>query len=156
LLLTEPFMLLVPQKIRSAAPLDLKDLAAQYSLIRFSARSQMGAQIERHLRRLGVKAPRLLEVDATDSLMAMVQAGLGWAIATPLCLLQVRSKLEGIRMHPFPGAAFVRQLHLICRAGEYGDLPRRVTDLASDILRRECLPEMRRLVPWLRNQVVVG
>lgn len=156
LLFTEPFMLLVPQKMRISAPVDLKDLAAKYSLIRFSARSQMGAQIERHLRRLGVKAPRMLEVDATDSLAAMVQAGLGWAVATPLCLLQVGTKLEGVALQPFPGTGFVRQIHLICHAGEYGDLPQRVADLARDILRRECVPDMRRLVPWLRTQVVVG
>src|SRR5581483_10873383 len=114
LLLTEPFLLLIPKEMRVAPPIDLKALAARESLIRFSARSQMGAQIERHLRRLGVKAPRILEVDATDSLIAMVQAGLGWAIASPLCLLQVRSKLTGVGIHPFPGAAFSRQIHLIC------------------------------------------
>lgn len=156
LLFSEPYLLLVPQKMRPAGPVDLKDLAAKYSLIRFSARSQIGAQIERHLRRLGVKAPQLLEVDATDSLAAMVHAGLGWAIATPLCLLQVRIRLENIALLPFPGAGFVRQIHLICRAGEYGNLPQRVADLACDILRRECVPDMRRLVPWLRDEVVVG
>lgn len=156
LLLTEPFVLLLPKSMRVATPVDLKSLASRHSLIRFSLRSQIGAQVERHLRRLNVKAPRLLEVDATDSLVAMVQAGLGWAIATPLCLLQVGSKLSDIALQPFPGAGFVRQLHLICRAGEYGDLPQRVAALACDILRREGAPEIRRLVPWLRGQLVIG
>jgi DNA-binding transcriptional LysR family regulator len=155
-LLTEPFMLLIPNGIRVGSPVDLKELAARHSLIRFSARSQMGAQIERHLRRLGLRAPRMLEVDTTDTLIAMVQERLGWGIATPLCLLQVRSKLEKVALHPFPGAAFVRQLHLICRAGEYGELPQRVATLACDILRRESAPEMRRIVPWLRNQLIIG
>src|SRR3954469_25272009 len=53
LILTEPFVLLLPDKLGAAtAALDLKALAAGHSLIRFSARSQIGAQIERHLRRL--------------------------------------------------------------------------------------------------------
>lgn len=156
-ILSEPFVLLLPERFTYTSPKpELKALAAGHSLIRFSARSQIGAQIERHLRRLGIKAPRLLEVDATDALVAMVAAGLGWAIATPLCLLQVRSQVSGIRVLPFPGTAFVRQLHLIARSGEYGELPRRVAQLSCDILKRECMPEMRGLVPWLRNQLVVG
>jgi DNA-binding transcriptional LysR family regulator len=156
-ILTEPFVLLLPAKLAAANPRpDLKALAAGHSLIRFSARSQIGAQIERHLRRLGVKAPRLLEVDATDALMAMVGAGLGWAIATPLCLLQARSQIASIRVVPFPATGFVRQLHLFARAGEYGELPQRVAQLSCDILKRDCAPELRKLVPWLRGQFAIG
>ena len=156
-ILSEPYLLVMPEKMPSAAAeLGVRELADRYSLIRFSARSQVGAQIERHLRRLGVKAAHLLEVDATDALVAMVAAGLGWGIATPLCLLQVRTRLTGVKSVPFPGAGFTRQLHLITRAGEYGDLPRRVAEVACNVLRDQCLPDMRKLVPWLRNQIVIG
>src|SRR5690606_29986546 len=113
----------------------------------FSARSQIGAQIERHLRRLGVRAARLLEVDATDTLVAMVSAGLGWAIATPFCLLQARGNMKGIRTLPFPAAGFNRQLHLITRTGEHGELPQRIVELSCEIVRRECMQEIRRLAP---------
>ena len=155
--LAEPYVLVLSDKIAGAtARPDLKSLAASYSLIRFSARSQTGTQIERHLRRMGIKAPPLLEVDATDALVRMVAAGLGWSIATPLCLLQVRSLMGGIRVLPFPGAAFGRQLHLIARSGEYGQLPQRVAQMSCEILRRECLPELNKLLPWARNQVVIG
>ena len=156
-ILTEPFVLLLPEKLAAAnATPELKKLATEHSLIRFSARSQIGAQIERHLRRLGIKAPRLLEVDATDALLAMVGAGLGWAIATPLCLLQARSQMASIRVVPFPAPGFNRQLHLFARAGEYGELPQRVAQLACDILKRDCVPELRKLVPWLRGQLTIG
>lgn len=156
-LLSEPYLLLLPDKMPpGAAKLELRQLAMSYSLIRFSARSHVGAQIERHLRRLGVKAPHLLEVDASDALVAMVGAGLGWGIATPLCLLQVHSRLKGVKAVPFPGPTFVRQLHLIARSGEYGDLPRKVADIACGVLREHCVPELRALVPWLGNQLVIG
>ncbi len=156
-ILSEPFLLLLPDRMGSATELqDLRKLAAAHSLIRFSARSQIGGQIERHLRRLGVKAARLLEVDATDTLVAMVSAGLGWAIATPFCLLQAGARMKGVRSLPFPAAGLNRQLHLITRAGEYGDLPQRIVELSCEIVRRECLPEIKRLVPWLRQQIVIG
>jgi molybdate transport repressor ModE-like protein len=156
-ILTEPFLLLLPEKTGAVNELnDLKKLAAAHALIRFSARSQIGAQIERHLRRLSVKATRLLEVDATDTLVAMVSANLGWAIATPLCLLQAGSRMKGVKTLPFPGAGFSRQLHLITRAGEYAELPQRIVSVSCEILRHECIPEARRLIPWLKNQIIVG
>lgn len=156
-IMSEPFLLLLPDKMGPASELlDLKRLAAAHSLIRFSARSQIGGQIERHLRRLGIKAARLLEVDATDTLVAMISAGLGWAIATPLCLLQAGARAKGVKALPFPVAGFNRQLHLIARAGEYGDLPQRIVDLSCEIVRRECMPEIRHFAPWLKNQIVVG
>lgn len=156
-IMSEPFLLLLPEKLGTVSDLlDLKKLAAAHSLIRFSARSQIGVQIERHLRRLGVKAARLLEVDATDTLVAMISAGLGWAIATPFCLLQAGGRAKGVKAFPFPAAGFNRQLHLVTRSGEYGGLPQRIVDLSCEIVRRECMPEIRRLAPWLKNQIMIG
>lgn len=156
-LLDEPYLLLVPQTLGAkVASSDVKALAAHYPLIRFSARSQVGAQVERQLRRMGVKAARRLEVDATNALIAMVSAGLGWAVVTPMCMLQVKGSLAGIEALPFPGPAFVRQFYLITRAGEYGELAEQVADLAIAALREDCLPEMIKLAPWLKNQVTVA
>jgi len=73
-----------------------------------------------------------------------------------LCLLQARSLAAGMRVVPFPEQNFVRQLHLFARAGEYGELPQRVAQLACEILKRECAPELRKLVPWLRGQFAIG
>jgi DNA-binding transcriptional LysR family regulator len=154
--LSEPFVLLLPDKVAATMPKpDLKLLAANYSLIRFSARSQMGVQVERRLHRMGVKAARLLEVDGADALIAMVSHGLGWAITTPLCLLQFRSQVTAMRILPFPGTAFARQLHLIWRAGEHGELAPLIAQLACDILRHECLPELRKSLPWAVDQMIV-
>lgn len=157
-IMSEPFLLLLPERLGTTISdlQDLKKLATEHSLIRFSARSQIGVQIERHLRRLGVKAARLLEVDATDTLVAMISAGLGWAIATPFCLLQAGGRAKGVKAFPFPAAGFNRQLHLITRSGEYGDLPQRIVDLSCEIVRCECMPEIRRLAPWIKNQIVIG
>lgn len=165
LIATEPFVLLLPSAPRAAAraavpddlrPEDLRALATRSSLIRFSARSQIGAQIDRHLRRLGVRAPRFVEVDATDTLAAMVAGGLGWAMTTPLCLLQVRSRLDQLRVEPLPPPGFNRQLWLICRAGEYAKLAARIAVQSRRILERECLPPLRRALPWLAEPMMLA
>lgn len=156
-ILSEPYLLLMHERLAASGyASDLKQLAAKHSLIRFSARSHMGAQVERHLRRLGLKAPHRLEVDGSDALVAMVAAELGWGIATPLCMLQVRSRLHGITMLPFPGPGFGRQLHLVTRAGEYGEVPQKIAALAHQVLREHCMPELRKLIPWIENQIVLG
>lgn len=156
LLLSEPFVLLLPEELaKSMRRPDLGTLAARYSLIRFSARSQIGIQVDRQLRRLGIKAPRLLELDPTDAVVAMVSGGVGWAIATPLCLLQVRSQIAGVRVLPFPGAPFVRHLYLVARSGEYDELASNVAHLARDVARKVCVPAIRSLVPWVSDQIIV-
>jgi DNA-binding transcriptional LysR family regulator len=156
-ILSEPFLLLLPDKLERTVELsDLDALAGAHPLIRFSARGQIGLQIERHLRRMGVKAPRLLEVDATDTLATMVSAGLGWAIATPLCLLQTGLRQKGLKVLPLPSPGFNRRVHLVTRDKEYGELSDRIVRLSCEILRRECIPEAQRLIPWLRDQIVIG
>ncbi len=156
-LLAEPYVLVLPEAAapRAGTP-DLRELVTRLPIIRFSARSHIGDEIERHLRRLNLRAPRQLEVDASDALLAMVAAGLGWAIATPLCLLQGRLHLKGVRILPFPETGFVRRITLISRADELGDLPRRVADLARTIVREDCLREIVRLVPWIDERSLIA
>ncbi|MBI3067763.1 MAG: LysR family transcriptional regulator [Betaproteobacteria bacterium] len=155
--LTEPFVVLLPEKLgRTGAATDLKALAVSYPLVRFSARSQIGNQIERHLRRLGLRAPQVVEVDATDALVALVRAGVGWAIATPLCLLQVRSQYYGIKAVPFSDTPFNRQIFLIARSGEFGSLPGQIARTSCRILAAECLDAMVQFVPWTRGQFIIG
>lgn len=153
-LLSEPFLLLLPPEL-SHVPSDLKELANQYPMVRFSLRSLIGSQVERHLRRLGVRAARTLEVDATDTLASMVSAGVGWAIATPLCLLQVRLQLSRIRTAPFPNKPFYRQLFLIWRAREYGEFPRQIAERTRKIISEEVLPVLHTRFPWLKGQLRV-
>lgn len=156
-LLAEPFVLLLPRSaatsLRSA---DLAKLARDMPLVRYSARSHIGSQIERHLRRVRVDAPRRLEVDTSDTVVAMVAAGLGWAVTTPLCLLQGRAHASGVRALPLPGPGFVRQLTLVSRAGLHPDLPERVARLARVVLAESCAPDIRRLIPWLKGEMDVG
>src|SRR5690606_11186066 len=84
-LLQESYVVIVPASFkRQASTLTLAELAARAPLIRFSNRSFMGAQIERHLRWLRIDAPKRNEFDSSESVMAMVAEGIGWAITTPL------------------------------------------------------------------------
>jgi DNA-binding transcriptional LysR family regulator len=118
LILCEPFIMLAPRAIaHHMRRLALGEIAGRYPLLRYSARSRQGAQVERHLRRLRINPPRTVEIDNSDMLVAMVAAGCGWAITTPLCYLQGRAHAGTTVPLPLPGPEFSRSLTLIARAG---------------------------------------
>lgn len=155
-LLRESFVLALPRAYRLGRnDLTLEALAERHPLIRYSARSAIGVQIDRHLRRLGIAAPRRVELDSSDTLFAMVGAGVGWAITTPLCVLHGRPDLDAIRIERLPGPGFTRHLTMIARQGEYQDLIDRLATAARTALHESCMPSIRRSIPWLRDEMVV-
>lgn len=155
-LLRESFVLALPKSARlGRGELTLDTLADRLPLIRYSARSAIGIQIDRHLRRLGIAAPRRVELDSSDTLFAMVAAGVGWAITTPLCILHGRPDPASVRIERLPGPGFTRNLTMIAREGEYQQLIDRLATTARTALRESCLPAMRNLIPWLGDEIVV-
>jgi DNA-binding transcriptional LysR family regulator len=155
-LLRESFVLAIPKSARlGRGELTLETLADRLPLIRYSARSAIGIQIDRHLRRLGIAAPRRVELDSSDTLFAMVAAGVGWAITTPLCILHGRPDAAAVRIERLPGPGFTRNLTMIAREGEYQQLIDRLATTARTALRESCVPAMRNLIPWLGDEIVV-
>jgi DNA-binding transcriptional LysR family regulator len=152
----EPFLLLLPQAWRAdAAGLSLEALAAALPMIRYSARSHTGLQVERHLRRVGVAAERRIEVDGSDALVAMVAAGVGWAISTPLCLLQGVGHAAGAHAAALPPPGFNRTLSLVCWRDGPASLAAHTAEAASRVLRRTCLPRLRTMLPRLAEGIHV-
>lgn len=146
----EPFVLVAPVAWGDALRgLPLRDVLFDHPLIRFSARSHMGAQVERHLRRLRIEHPQVLSFDSSDSLLAMVAGGVGVAITTPLCLLQGAIHLPSVSVLPLPSPGFSRELTLVTRRGEFDTLGPRVADAAREMLERHTLPLIVNHIPWL-------
>ena len=91
----------------------------------------------------------------SDSLVAMVAAGIGWTATTPLCLLLGRPYLPRVTVMPFPGPRFVRRLYVVSRSGEYSALAGRLARIASDILAGDVRAELKQLIPWFDDQVTL-
>ncbi|GLK74070.1 LysR family transcriptional regulator [Ancylobacter dichloromethanicus] len=126
-LLSEPYVLLLPSALEPPASTGaLEALAGAAPLVRFSARSKTGIEVERHLRRLRLDLPRPLEFDTPYGVTAAVAEGAGFAVTTPLCLLEAGVSLHGLACHPLPGPGLTRHLTLIARRQELGRLPREV------------------------------
>lgn len=131
----EPYVLLLPagkEAPRTVAA--LRRLAQSLPLIRFSSRSQTGVEIEAHLRRLGVAAPRSFEFDTPYGATSMVAAGCGFAITTPLCIREAALPDARLVTAPLPGPQISRKLTLVARHRELGRLPREVGEMARGVL----------------------
>ncbi|WP_063684827.1 LysR family transcriptional regulator [Bradyrhizobium stylosanthis] len=145
----EPNLLLVPRGLEAEfADLDLREILTRHRLVRYSERSYAGAQVERHLSRLGIRPPRSFEFDTSDSLVAMVATGMGVAITTPLCLLQGLAHAAQVSALPLPGPGFFRELLLVTRRGDLSSLAPRIAEMARTSITTQAMPRIRTLVPW--------
>jgi len=156
LLVREPFVLILP-KNQSMYEQDsnLKQIARNLPLVRYSARSTAGLFIDRYLERLGLINQRRLEVETAEVLCSLVVAGVGWAITTPLHLLQGRPQLDGIAVKPLPDEGISRDLSLMVRRGEFEDIGRALAKRTHEILRSECLPPLFSAMPWLKGAMKI-
>lgn len=147
-ILKEPFFVAVP--LRYSGPMDsIANLSKSLELIRFSRRSMIGTQVERHLRRLRIEAPGKLEFDASDAVLAMVAGQLGWALLTPLCALQGQTYWPDIRFLPMPEPVYYRRIYVIARTNELGDIPRKVAEIAAGTLRTILANRFAPAHPWV-------
>ena len=154
-LLDEPYLLLLPET--EPAPDSVAALALlleRYPLVRYSARSRTGAEIERHLRRLRLDAPIRQEYDSPLGVLAAARNS-GIAVTTPFCLFEAGMDLAGLTCHPLPGPRFARRLTLVARRRELGRLPADLAQTVHETLR-DCLPRIEGTLPAFAEQIIVA
>jgi len=146
--LTEPYFLALPASF-TQDPGILTALSRQLDLVRYGPRLHLADQVESYLEQQGVSAPERYRLDTIDAVLAMVAAGLGWALATPLSLLKSPSLAGSIRCAPLPAPGLARQLVIITRSSEDGGIGRLIQREALSILATTCLPALHTLLPDL-------
>ena len=156
-LLREPFVLLLPADVPwdTRVP-NLQLLSRAYPMIRYESSSLMGSQIDAQCHRLNLRPTRRVSVDSTEKLIATVVAGIGWSISTPISLLRSREYSGSIRVVPFPGESFYRQLFMVSRRGELDELALRLARLSCEVLAGLVHGELRKLVPDIHSQIWVA
>jgi len=150
-LMSERFFVIAPKGstpvCRSVA--DIKALMRSLPIVRFNQQSHLGEQVERTLRRVGLNPPRRLEVDTADTLASMVAGGIGWAVTTPLCLLQGARSAAALRTDVVAEINAERTIFLHAREGEYGSLARETFEIVQTILRDRIAGELGAIAPSL-------
>ncbi|GAB5445405.1 LysR family transcriptional regulator [Gymnodinialimonas sp.] len=147
-LLRDPFIVVLPADGGPPLP-DVIAGKSALPFLRFSNDLIIAAQIEAQLRRLGVSLPHKVECGSNQTLMAMVAAGAGWTITTPLLFSRAKRFQPRLRVHPFPGKRFSRTLSLVTTP----DCARSVLDLVNLKIRASLEEQVIRpltdTTPWL-------
>jgi len=144
-ILREPFLAVTPRG-RSAEDLPL---------IRYTARHLMGRQIAAHLAQLGLQPAARFELDSYHAILAMVAAGAGWAILTPLALHQARRFRTEVEVSPLPFAPLDRTLSLSARAGLLRGVPGQISQHLKGLIQTEVVGPMRTALPFLGQSLTV-
>lgn len=155
-LMYEPFIRILPLTHAELAGKSLAENCDALPLIRYGPRSNAGRQIERHLSRLRIEPPRTVDADRTRQLTSMVENGLGWAITTPLCLLEARPNLDRLIVAPLPSPHISRHLTLVSHRDELGELPAQIARAARRVLEEQCRPQLIAMMPWIEESMSVA
>lgn len=151
-ILTEPFILVLPKSVKAPTTIsELNQIASAIPLLKFSARSTIGMEIELQCRRLKINIPGSVEFDTAEQVANALESEKGWAITTPLCAFQGRLTSELFQFCPFPTTAFSRQLTLIARAREFGDMPETMANLSRNALAEKLFPYLAKHMNWLKS-----
>jgi len=150
-LFSEAFVVVVARSFLAGREgIDWRTLVQELPLIRYTARSVIGQQVERFARHLGIESARRYEFDATDPLLSLVTARLGFAISTPLCLWQARHYLPDIAVLPLPPSRLGRRdFFLLHRQGEWEEFAGEIVTLTRRVLDHGIHPALARALPRL-------
>lgn len=132
-ILTEQYLLITPQGYEGPVD-DLAALAERLPLVRFSRETAVGLRTDQHLRRARLELPRTIEGDRSSVVMAPVAAGIGFTILTPTLLIDGLAEGMRISIHKLPLPGFAREITLVARERELGDLPAAFAEHCAGIL----------------------
>jgi DNA-binding transcriptional LysR family regulator len=142
-ILAEPFVAVTP-KGRALEGLPL---------IQYTARHLMGRQIAGHLSRQNLALSHRFELDSYHAILAMVSAGEGWTILTPLALHHASRFRDLVSVAPLPFAPLERSLSLSARAGVLQDIPGQVARRLRGLVESAVIAPARRDWPWLGDRL---
>ena len=149
-LLRDPFVVVLPLNTELALS-DIVEGRTKLPFLRFSDQLYIARQIESQLRRIGVTPAHKFECSNNQTLMAMVAAGAGWTITTPLLFSRARRFHPKLRMHRFPGKNFARTLAIVTTP----DCSRSVIELVDNRMRAlistHAITPFHRSDPWLAD-----
>lgn len=153
-LLRDPFIAVLPREAEG----NMENLPANvgdFPLLRYSGNQIIARQIDAHLRRLGMPQGQGFESSNNQTLMAMVAAGAGWTISTPLLYARARRFHDKVRIQSFPGKPFSRTLSILSTP----DCSRTLTDLIDQKMRTlvagHVITPLLEKEPWLKRQFML-
>ncbi len=150
-LLEEPFVAAVPKGVMAEG--DVMRQLRRMPLIQYTTRHVMGRLIAAHLARQNLTLSHRFELDSYHAIMAMVAAGAGWTILTPLGWMRAQRFRARVDIIPLPGPPLCRQISLTARRGVLGDMPTTIAGRLRPLLDEMIVGPAVTELPWLNGQL---
>jgi len=152
--LREPFIVVAPAGVIDGSR-DVGRQIEQLPYIPYNVSMPIGRTIALHLRRLKLSFGSPASFDASRSVFAMAHKCGGWAITTPLCLLDSQMDSHVMECFRLPFAGSSRTISLVVRRDEFGELPANLAGvtrrLVGDMLRTDLVDLPR----WVAETSVI-
>ena len=154
-ILSEPFVLVVAKGALKPGQ-DIKAALQKLPFVQYSENMPIGRKIAAHLKRVRLNVPRKFSFEATRSVLAMVVQIRGWALTTPLNLLDAERFVPMVDILALPFAGETRHIHLVARAEELGCLPEQLARDCRRLVREELVPMFARMAPDMADAIEVA
>ena len=156
-ILKESLVLLMPEQGgRTARARSMVDLAGELPFIRYNIRSSIGVMVERYLRVARVPAARRIEVDNAVMMCTLIASGVGWAITTPLCVLQGLGRFDGVAVRKLSAPVPLREITIVTREGEWEEVAAKLAAESRRLWREKFFPQLIGAVPELAAEVILS
>ena len=93
-----------------------------------------------------------LQLDNSFAVISAVASGVGFAITTPLCIFQTGMKHSQVKLLPLSDM-FYRDITLVARENELGDLPMAIARDCQSILRNNFIANLGEQYQWLASEI---
>ncbi|WP_438465964.1 LysR family transcriptional regulator [Marinomonas sp. PE14-40] len=153
----EPHLLVLPKnsELRDTPVTWQQLISYELPIVRYSRRSASGRVVDTHFSRMRMNVPFKIEADTTRVVLSMVADGLGWALSTPLCLMQCKDILDQVHMQPAPQPLFSREIYIVTRHQEYLSLVDNILAECAKQLSLSLLPDIKKNFPWVVDEIVI-
>ena len=156
-LLTEPLLLVLPKD--EPAPgnwPEVADLAARMEFVRYGRKRRVSRLIDHQFERYGIETHGSLEFDSSFAIIDRVRQGLGWSVATPLCLFAAGVTTQQVTLAPFPSTTPVRCINLVWMAERGSGPARLVGNLCRSIFADLIAPELRPRATGVEDRITIA
>lgn len=151
-ILSEPFVVVCPKgAFAGDADRAARLMAAPY--LQYSSRHLMGRQIAAHLAAQNLRPAGRFELDSYAAILALVAAGAGWTILTPLALLHADRFADAVDVCPLPWGRLSRSINLTARSGVLKDMPVRITRQLRDLVEAVVIAPTLARLPWAADDL---
>lgn len=149
-LLRDPFVVVLPRGCE--LPLDdIVEGRTTLPFLRFSSSLIIARQIDSQMRRMGYATRSSFECSNNLTLMAMVAAGAGWAITTPMLFSRAHRFHAKLAMHRFPGRSFSRTLAIFATPDCSQSVLELVDSKMRQLIREYAISAQHSRAPWLKD-----